>query len=82
MSPKLLCVEHFVYSPFIVLDVVLNWSQAMITRNAHEWIILISLLYVTSVVSRTQQRISSLMLFHKSGLIVNLISKVKSREGR
>ena len=54
----------------------------MITRNAHEWIILISLLYVTSVVSRTQQRISSLMLFHKSGLIVNLISKVKSREGR
>ena len=82
MSPKLLCVEHFVYSPFIVLDVVLNWSQAMSTRNAHEWIILISLLYVTSVVSRTQQRISSLMLFHKSGLIVNLISKVKSREGR
>ena len=53
----------------------------MITRNAHEWIMLISLLYVTSVVSRTQQRISSLMLFHKSGLIV-ILSFLKSNHAK
>ena len=49
MSPKLHCVEHFVYSSFIVLDVVLNWSEAMITRSAHERIMSISLLYVASI---------------------------------
>ena len=82
VSPKLHCVGHFVYGSFIVLECV-----ELESRDDHTKFTLvdylISRLYVASIVCRTQQRISCLMLFHKSGLIVNLVFlKVKSREGR